>query len=124
METAQFPKRYPDGSFCVEVIMTADTTRPDQLEEQAAVWLSTWVRTNDLWVRDWSSGQREELHFSECFAGVPTVTFCSTSELRFQLVGKPSAAKTWKDWLVLRLIKELVASVPEVTGFKAIEDCA
>jgi hypothetical protein len=38
--------------------------------------------------------------------------------------GRPEAKKRWKDWLVLRLLKELQGAFRGITSVEGITDCS
>ena len=122
MNKVRFPKRRPNGSFCVEVALKADSGDPVLLGKRVQEWWSTaWMPANREWRRSWSSDQTQTLSYSDEFDGEPRVWRC-TSELRFRFEGKPSA-KWWRDWLVSRILPDLKSKFPEVQDFVRITNC-
>jgi hypothetical protein len=83
-------------------------------------WVDEWAPLHKSWVREWSAGDKEELQFSDEFASPPRVISCKGTELRFQLEGK-SSAKSWKDWIVSRIIPDLRTRFPQVGEFRDIQ---
>ncbi len=122
----KFPKRRPDGSFCVVVsfvVGTKDESLPGRIQQ----WLTeVWVPSNTTWLRDWKTGpglsveRRELLRYSDEFLSPPTVTSSVDTEIRVQLHGKDPQRKLWKDWLVSRILK---AQFPEVDDFLSVTNC-
>jgi len=120
MSKVKFPKRRPDGSFCVEVVVPVATTDPEKLLPRVSEWATRWVNSNRLWVRQWKSGenlrevQPEELHYDAEFESGPRATYDS-GFLKLRFEGR-SSAKWWKDWLVLRFLPDLKQSFPEISS--------
>jgi hypothetical protein len=113
----RFPKLRPDGSFCVEVTLRVEGEHEEELAVRVDTWFRNWVQNNRFW--DWFGERRD--YFDE-FGAVPSATTLVDRELRIQLQGKPGA-KWWKDWLALRIIKELQAAFPKIKDVEAIKDC-
>jgi hypothetical protein len=112
------PKLRPDGSFCVEVALRIEADAPDHLGARLALWFENWTATNQEWT--WESGRR--LRYVDDFSGAPHFVECAAGVLRFHLEGKPGA-KWWKDWLILRLLKDLQEAFVEVKAVDKIHDC-
>jgi len=119
----KFPKRRLDGSFCVEVRLRVNSPEPDVLERRITTWLDEWTETNRHWKRSEAGSTGGSVDFFEEFAGPPSNVKCKNNLLRFRLEGRPAAKKIWKDWLILRLLKELVGAFHEITALEEIVDC-
>jgi hypothetical protein len=124
-----FPRRRPDGSFCV-VVTLAVNTKDESLAESIQQWLTQlWVPSSTTWLRVWKTGpglaveRPELLRYSDEFLSPPTVTSSTATEIRIQLRGKDPQRKLWKDWLVSRILPDLKAQFPEVNDFLSITDC-
>lgn len=92
-----FPRRRPDGSFCVEVTL-AVSTQDESLAERIQQWLTeVWVPSNTTWLRVWKTGpglsveQPELLRYSDEFLSPPTVTSSMATEIRLRLRGERPA---------------------------------
>lgn len=125
----KFPRRRPDGSFCVEVTFAVRTT-DEGLGERIQQWLTqVWVPSNTTWLRVWQTGpglsieRPELLRYSDEFLSSPTVTSSMATEIRLQLRGKNRKRKLWKDWIVSRIMPDLRAHFSEISDFLSITDC-
>src|SRR5437867_2814598 len=121
MSKIKFPKRRPDGSFCIEVILHIVSDDPEGLLKRVRDWAIQWAKANQVWTRKWCTGeglqnQEEELQYIQDFNQEPLPIACSTTELKIQLECKPSA-QLWKDWLVSRILPDLKTSFPEIRDF-------
>ena len=124
-----FPRRRPDGSFCVEVTFVT-TTKDESLAGKIQQWLTeAWVPSNTTWLRTWRTGpdlsieRPELLHYWDEFLSTPAVMSMGT-EFRLQLHGKDPQRKLWKDWLILRILPDLKVHFPELGDALRITDCA
>ena len=115
MSAARFPHRRPDGSFCIEVALCVETRTPTDLAGRAAEWLDEWVRNNQHW--PWFG---HDVKYVDELTGNPF--HVEGSRLSFRLEGKPTA-KWWKDFLVLRILKELQHAFSEIKEVEKIGDC-
>jgi hypothetical protein len=129
MSSAKFPARTADGSFCVEIGVQMTGGQAD-LVLRVRAWLNdTWMPRHVTWTREWQTGsnlattQAQELHYDDEFTGPPEVAAGPTSELQLRLRGKKTA-KFWKDWLVSRLVPDLMAAFPGLGELLYIRDCA
>ena len=82
-------------------------------------WLTAWVTINRYW--EWSPAEGK-LDFFDSFASIPLVETDGASAVRLRFEGKP-AAKWWKDWVIIRILKELPVALPEITKVERIENC-
>jgi len=124
-----FPKRRPDGSFCVEVTLAANTNDED-LGGRIRQWLTeVWMPSNTAWLRVWKTGpglsveRPELLHYGDEFLSPPILISSVAAEVRFQLRGRDPKQKLWRDWLVLRILPDLKANFPEVGDTLSITNC-
>jgi hypothetical protein len=129
MTRAHFPKKNADGSFCVEIRLSAANDHRIDLDSRIKRWIAvSWMQNRSTWKREWRTGpnqalvEEQILQYENEFIGPPEIVSYDGSELRFRLFGKPSA-KYWKDWLVSRLIPDLKAQFPEIVDRFLIEDC-
>lgn len=113
----RFPRRAPNGSFCIAVMLGVDTRSPDLLERRVAGWLATWSQRNRTWV--WFG---EEVEYSSEFDGSPFHVECTTQDLTFRMKGQPTA-KWWRDILAVHLLEDLQVAFAEIVGVVKIEDC-
>jgi hypothetical protein len=128
MTRSNFPKIYPDGSFCVEIRLAVTDTRQGSLGSTMQDWINeSWIHDRSTWRRQWRTGpdqavtEEQILHYQDEFRKPPEVAL-DGSELRLRLLGKQSA-KYWRDWLVSRLIPDLKAKFPELGDRLSIKDC-
>lgn len=129
MTKVNFPKKYADGSFCVEIRLGVTDIRQASLGSTIQDWINvSWMHNRSTWKRQWRTGpeqavtEEQILHYQDEFITPPEVVACDGSELRLRLFGRQSA-KFWKDWLVSRLIPDLKANFPEVGDRLSIQDC-
>ena len=122
MSKVRFPKRRDDGSFCVEVTLVVQAAEPEALLRGVQAWSSGWAETNQVWNWKWDTGGEEELLYGREFKREPKPVSCTSTELKIQLEGQPSAER-WKDWLVFRIIPELKAAFAEVQDVSSVKDC-
>jgi hypothetical protein len=123
MNLVKFPKRRPDGSFCVEVTLRHTSGDTAALASELREWIATdWTPQNNLWTRNWSNGSVEELRYLDEFSAAPRLTSCENGELIIVLDGKPNAGKVWKDWLVSRMWPDIKKCFPEITDLCSIRD--
>jgi hypothetical protein len=89
-------------------------------------WSNEWIPRNKEWVQVWNRGYASEftmvLLYDEEFSDAPRVVGCDGPQLRFRLLGKPSA-KWWKDWLVRRIVSDLKAQFPAVGKLVSAQNC-
>ena len=95
-------------------------------QEIQSWWSNEWVPKNETWRRVWNKGSSHErvelLRYADEFSSAPRVVACEGGELRFHLEGKASA-KFWKDWLVLRLLPDLLTQFPYAGQLRSIRNC-
>jgi len=130
MNTAKFPSRKVDGSFCVDVGLQLLDESPDNICNLIDEWFSgVWMAANKTWTRTWSTGANlevkkdEVLVYSDEFLRAPTASLGSESELRIRLFGTNSA-RLWKDWLVSKIAPDLKEKFPYIGDLLYIKDCA
>ncbi len=121
MSRIRFPERRPDGSFSVEIIFGLKGAPGSDLSIRVADHLRAWTVTNAVWRREWSDGRVENLRFEDEFFGAPCpVRIDATGMFAVRLDAKPTA-KWWKDWIVLRVVKELREAFPELGDVGSIK---
>lgn len=119
----EFPKALPDGSFCVMTIFEVVTEDPLELSTKIQAWFARWRDKNHTWVRRWSNGQVESLLLTDEFRSIPSSISCSECLLEIDFEGVSYKSKTWKDWLILRVIPELSQAFHEIQNLKSITNC-
>jgi hypothetical protein len=112
-----------DGSFCVEVTLRVNTKQPNDLANRMQLWLEEWVHANRYWETSLFESVGGRLDFFEDFAQVPSCSVSGPDLLCLHLQSRPGARKWWKDWLVLRILKELPNAFPEFAEVQKITDC-
>ena len=129
-DSVYFPRRRPDASFCVEVTLEAHTN-DENFARKIEQWLTdVWVPSNATWHRSWKTGpdlsveRIELLQYFDEFLSAPTITSSGAAGIRLQLNGRDTKRKSWKDWLVLRILPDLKATFPQVGDILGITDCA
>lgn len=89
---------------------------PDKLlATRINAWLDQWVQANRYW--NWFGAT---LDFFDDFAAPPTCVQRKPESFAFRLEGKPDSKKSWKDWIVLRVLKDLQAEFREITAVPPI----
>jgi hypothetical protein len=114
----KFPKRRPDGSFCVLVSVRVTTQEPQELASRVTGWLDQWVLAN----RQWKFGDRL-LDFFEDFAGAPSCIVSAPGLLTLRFDGRPQSKKWWKDWIGVRLLSDLRKAFSEIGDVDGVVDC-
>jgi hypothetical protein len=120
----KFPKRRADGSFCVEVMLRVDAKETDVVASRVNSWLDEWVESNRYWKVSHPESSDGLLDYFRDFTGPPS---CFTPEPGFlclRLEGRPETKQAWKDWLVLRLLKDLGQAFHEIRAVGKIQTCA
>ena len=118
----KFPKRRQDGSFCVDVVLSVSAEEQASLMPRITSWLDQWVKANRYWKTSLYASD-EVLDFFDEFAAVPYCVAGSSNRLSIRLECRSEAKKRWKDWLVLRVLKDLQAEFKEIISVGAITDC-
>ena len=109
LKPAKFSRMRPDGSFCVEIRFRVDTKERDAVATRMTSWVEQWVQANRYW--DWLG---QKLDFYDDFSGPPTCRASGIGLVCLCLELRPGARKVWKDWLAIRLGKELQAAFKEI----------
>ena len=113
----KFPERRPDGSFSVEITLRVNSKQPDVLVASVNSWLGQWVHANRFWKFSHHPESSDGvLDFLRDFTGPPSCIARGTDFLALRLEGRPETKGAWKDWLVLRLLKDLTATFVEITA--------
>ena len=114
----KFPKRRPDGSFCVLVTLRVSTPGPQALASRVTAWLDQWVLAN----RQWKWGD-QVFDFFDDFVGIPTCVASGTDLLTLRFEGRPQSKKWWKDWIGLRLLADIRQAFSEIVDLDRVVDC-
>ena len=114
---ARFPKRNPDGSFCIEVQLRLGPQPRENLTEAVPAWFERWLPLNSR-----SQWFDEEMLYENEFSGPPFGYVQTPTHLHFRLNGKPGA-KRWRDFLALELVKGLQRDFAEIEQVEAVHDC-
>jgi hypothetical protein len=114
----KLPKKRPDGSFCVEITLRVNTNDAKGLAARITSWLKEWTQRNRYW--NWFE---ENLDFFNDFAEPPTCAERTQESLVVRVEGRPKFTKWWKDWIVLRLLKDLQGQFDEITAVEAFVNC-
>ena len=118
----KFPKRRNDGSFSVEVILSIQANDPKEFLSRVQQWLEQWVQSNRHWKTALAASAGGVLDFFDEFTGPPSCVLKGTNALSLRVQCRPNARTWWKDWLVLRILKDLQEKFIEVTGVDRIAD--
>jgi len=86
-------------------------------------WLQEWVQTNRYWKFSHPESSDGFLDFFRDFSGPPTCFTPRPGVLCVRLEGRPETKKAWKDWLALRLLKDLRNAFDEITIVQTVADC-
>ena len=113
--SVEFPARRSDGSFSFDVILRTDAGDLNELAGKVTDWSVGWVQSNRYWKTSLYVPE-ETLDFFNDFSAAPTCLAAPEGALILRIECRPEAQKRWRYWLVLRLLKELVAAFPEITS--------
>jgi hypothetical protein len=83
-------------------------------------WLRQWRDDNRYWVWPPGSGGGRLDYFDE-FAELPSVR--AGADVLYLRLECRSGAKWWRDWLVLRILKDLLVTFTDLTQVNHIGDC-
>jgi hypothetical protein len=125
LNRVRFPKRKPDGSFCVEVVFRVNSNELDALMSRVALWLEEWVRTNRFWKIGFAHPEAPDgmFDFLRDFAGPPTCSANGPDLICLRFEGRSGSKRAWRDWLAMRLSKELRGAFPEITALEDVRNC-
>jgi hypothetical protein len=123
MMRAKFPKKRPDGSFCVEVTLIVNTNDPKELVNRVHLWLEQWVQANREWRTSLAASAGGLLSFFDEFSGPPTCFLKGPNALGLRVEGRPNMGRWWRDWLILRILKDLQGEFSEVIQVESFADC-
>jgi hypothetical protein len=102
------------GPFSVVVRLRVETSSPDELAQRFGHWGKTWVNENRHW-----TFTKKRLDYFDAFEGPPHDVKCDGLQLSFQVETK-HGQKWWKDWLILRLLKEAQVAFLEVRAVEGL----
>lgn len=112
---AKFPKRASDGSFCVEIRLSVDTTTdPAELASRITDWIEKWAQVNRYWKNNLAHDEGGVLDFCDEFARPPYCVTGDVGSLFLRVEGRPGAGKWWRDWIASRLRRDLMAAFKEI----------
>ena len=114
----KLPKKKPDGSFCLEIALRVNTSDPKGLAVRITSWLEEWTQKNRYW--NWFE---QTLDFFNDFAGSPICAERTSEFVIVRVEGRPKFSKWWKDWIVLRLLKDLQSQFQEIIAVDAFVNC-
>jgi hypothetical protein len=114
MISTKFPKRRPDGSFCVELRLRVDTKDVEELAHLINAWIEEWVRANRYWKNNLAHRENGVLDFYDEFARPPYCVAGDPVSLFLRVEGCPGSGKWWRDWIASRLTRDLRATFKEI----------
>jgi hypothetical protein len=109
-----FPKRRPDGSFCIEEQLSVDTEDPAVFTTRISSWIEGWVRANRFWDCNLAEIDGGALDFYDEFTRPPYCVMGDSGSIFLRVEGRPGARNLWKDWILSRLMKDLIAAFKEL----------
>jgi hypothetical protein len=98
-------------------MMQVECQDTERLTQRIQGWIEGWVNTN----RYWTLGKT--LDFFDDFAGLPVCRAGGANVICLRMECRAEAKKQWKDWLAVRLLKELMAAFAEVKSVDKITNC-
>ena len=116
----RFPKRRPDGSFCVQVSLNCAATNRSELAERINSWSREWVERNQYWKTP--SSEVSDDYFAQ-FVNPPPCVVDEHGQLQFRIVGRSDAHKWWRDWLVRKILPALCEKFKDVIDIDRISNC-
>ena len=125
MRPVKFPKRRPDGSFCVELYLSIVTDDPSALAFQMTAWIEEWVRVNRNWECPMAKNVGGAFDFYDEFIRPPHCVIGSSGSLFLRVEGRPGAGEWWKDWILSRLMVDMLAVFKEIQrpALEKVRDC-
>ena len=119
----RFPKRRPDGSFCILACFHVASGDPVNLKTELDAWFRQWVQNNQTWTWTYETGEQQTFSFTDEFSGVPVPVLLNEHEVGIRFEGQPTAAKFWKDWLALKIVPDIRSDFQELGDLTRIVDC-
>jgi hypothetical protein len=125
MRPEKFPKRKPDGSFCIELTLGVGTRDTAELASRMTAWIEEWVRANRYWKTVLADRVGGVFDFYDEFVRPPYCVTRYSGSLLLRLEGRPGAGKWWKDWILSRLIMDLRVAFKEIQHYpvEGIRNC-
>jgi hypothetical protein len=114
MKPELFPKRRPDGSFCIETRIAIDAADRAVLASRINDWIEEWVRANRYWECKFAESEGGVFDFYDEFARPPYCVTGDSGSLFLRVEGCPGAGKWWRDWIGSRLLPDLRAAFREI----------
>jgi hypothetical protein len=109
----------------MDVMLHVDTTETSRLASRVNLWLGQWVQDNRYW--EWQPAtHRGEglLEFFQEFLEPPSCRVFGPGLLALRVTLRPNARRWWKDWLALRLLKDVRVAFKEITGIGRFLRCS
>jgi hypothetical protein len=114
----KFPKRRADGAFCVEITLLVNTHDLEGLAARITSWMDQWTQGNRYW-----NCFGVVLDFFDDFVRPPICVKHTSESLILRVEGRPDSKKSWRDWIVLRLLKDLQEEFHEITAVESFANC-
>lgn len=121
MMRIKFPTKRSDGSFCIEIKLRVNAGEYTELADRVVSWSDRWIEENRFWSTSLAESVGGRLDFLEDFTGPPACS-ATHSSLLLRFESRRAASKWWKDWLVLRFLKDLQTAFNEIS-VESIGDC-
>ncbi len=104
-------------------MLRIDSKQLDVFASRLTVWLDRWIRENRYWKWSLAKSTGGLLDFFDDFVEPPSAVVRAPDFVCLHFECRPAAKKWWKDWLVLRVLKDIHAVFAEVTGVEKIGNC-
>ncbi len=111
---AKLPKRRPDGSFCIEMQLSIVTNDSTVLATRMNGWIDAWVLANRYWECPMAKSVGGVFDFYDEFIWPPYCVVGNAGSVSIKVEGRPGAGKWWKDWILSRMMRDLIAMFKEV----------
>ena len=116
----KFPTLRSDGSFSIIASFSVSDDAGNYIVGELTEWIDCWIKREDPWVREWSSGKVDNLNFYDEFSSPPKMIGVKDGKALIRFDGC-SNGKWWKDW-VAKFAKQIVDESPNVICFLRCED--